>query len=337
MPATAFNLSVSQADAVIGLLTRAQVPPQPVFYRLLFDYVAGVRSLATERIGEAIAEGPDGCTERLYQEFVAPYELNEPLDQALGKMVARLRVIDGLIIRSAEATNEHSRSLAAAGQHFAGDRLDRNLLSEWVLRLKVNNERMRRAHDALSDELEAAHAELRQTRDEIAALRDGTLRDALTGVWNRAGLDQLLGRVRERRGLAAFSIAVLDVDRFKSLNDSFGHQVGDRVLRVVAKALIMTSGSHMVGRLGGDEFVVLLPGMDIDEAQQAAETIRIAVTTCDLTDALGGQILGEITASLGVAELMADETVAELFERADRLLYRAKQSGRNRVEALIEG
>ena len=110
------------------------------------------------------------------------------------------------------------------------------------------------------------------------------------------------------------------------------------MLRAVTDALIAAAGSsQMVGRLGGDEFVVVLPGTSLEAAAESAETLRIALTTCDLTDALGGQVLGEITASLGVAELERGETLAELFERADRCLYRAKHSGRNRVEALIEG
>jgi len=83
--------------------------------------------------------------------------------------------------------------------------------------------------------------------------------------------------------------------------------------------------------------VVVLPGTTLEMAAESAETLRIAVMSCDLTESLGGEVLGGLTASLGVAQLERGESLAELFERADRCLYRAKHSGRNRVEALIEG
>ena len=338
MPQTAFDLSSNQAAAVLGLLERAEVPPLPVYYGLVFDYVAGVRSLVGARIGSILDDDEGDAAERLYSEFVAPYENKEPLERVVDSMVSRLTLLDTMIGRSVEATTENSRSLAAASQHLAAERIDPLLLGEWILRLKVNNERMRRANEELAGELIEAQHELIRTQSEIARSRKESLRDPLTGIANRAGIDTLLTQLIKEEPGQPLSVALIDLDRFKSLNDTHGHQRGDYVLRAVTEALISAAGSsQMVGRLGGDEFVVVLPGTPLDLAADAAETLRIALTTCDLTDALGGQVLGEITASLGVAELEQGESLAELFERADRCLYRAKQSGRNRVEALIEG
>jgi diguanylate cyclase len=338
LPQSAFDLSSNQAAAVLSLLERAEVPPLPVYYGLLFDYVAGVRSLVGARIGSILEDADEDAAEQLYSEFVAPYENKEPLESVISSMVSRLTVLDTMIGRSVAATTENSRSLAAASQHLAAERIDPLLLGEWILRLKVNNDRMRRANEELANELIETQHVLVRTQSEISRSRKQSLCDPLTGVANRAGIDALVQQLLRDEPGQPLSIALIDLDRFKSLNDTHGHQRGDYVLRAVTDALIAAAGSsQMVGRLGGDEFVVVLPGTSLEAAAESAETLRIALTTCDLTDALGGQVLGEITASLGVAELEPGETLAELFERADRCLYRAKHSGRNRVEALIEG
>ncbi len=338
LPQVAFDLSANQGAAVLGLLERAEVPPSPAFYRLLYDYVSGVRSLVNLRIGSILDDGEGNVEERLYSEFVGPYENKEPLDRAVAGMVSRLGILDRLIGQSMEATTEHSRSLAAATQQFAAERIDPVLLGELILRLKVNNERMRRANEELAGELIEAQHELVRTQSEIVRSRKQALRDPLTGIANRAGVDGLVTQLLADEPAQPLSVALLDIDHFKTLNDSYGHQRGDHVLRAVTKALIAAAGSsQMVGRLGGDEFVVVLPGTTLEMAAESAETLRIAVMSCDLTESLGGEVLGGLTASLGVAELERGESLAELFERADRCLYRAKHSGRNRVEALIEG
>ena len=92
MPQSAFDLSANQAAAVLSLLERAEVPPFPVYYGLLFDYVAGTPSLVGSRIGSILDDGKGEAAERLYSEFVAPYENREPLERAIDSMVSRLRM-----------------------------------------------------------------------------------------------------------------------------------------------------------------------------------------------------------------------------------------------------
>jgi diguanylate cyclase len=332
-----FDLSRSQGAAVLGLLERARVPPLPVFYRLLFDYVAGVKGLMAGRIDDILADNGAPAHDRLYAEFVAPYENSEALDRTLEQMVARLTTLDQLIVESAAATARHSRSLAEAGGHFGAQHLDPLLLREWVTRLERNQQVMRHANLALVEELAEAHRELALTQAEIGRSREGALRDPLTGVANRAGLDLALTRLIAQAPDEALSVAVLDIDHFKSLNDGYGHQVGDQVLMVVTRALLASArATDIVGRPGGDEFVIVLAGTPLAVAHNVADGIRAAVAASDLTGALGSGILGGITASIGIAEFAPGESLARLFDRADRCLYRAKQNGRNRVDSFGE-
>jgi two-component system chemotaxis response regulator CheY len=161
--------------------------------------------------------------------------------------------------------------------------------------------------------------------------------DTLTGIGNRLrlaeDLDTLCGRVT-RYG-HAYCVALLDVDHFKALNDSAGHRAGDDVLREVAAALARTiRRGDTLYRYGGEEFLVLLPEQTLAGAELAAERLRAAVEALGLEHPGGGAV----TASVGVAGLgSAACSPDELFELADRALYRAKEGGRNRVEVEAAG
>ena len=333
----AIDLGASQGAAVLGLLERAKVPPFPAFYRLLYDYVAGVRGMCSSRVDDILAEGdtPGGSVEeRLYSEFVAPYENREPLDQAITRIVARLRTLDLLIGESSRASEAQSASLRDASRDFAVEQPDAGLVREWVQRLDESNRRLQSANAGLRNELDAAEAELETTRLELARSKESSRLDPLTGLANRAGLDMELGRLllEQRNDGGELACAVVDIDHFKSLNDTYGHQVGDEVLRFVGRALLVSSRqSDILGRTGGDEFVVVLPGTDLGGAQVVAERMRRAIAEGDVRAVLGEDVLGGITASIGVAPFQPNDTIASLVHRADRCLYEAKRRGRNRV------
>ncbi|MBI4921654.1 MAG: GGDEF domain-containing protein [Devosia nanyangense] len=333
----AIDLGASQGDAVLGLLERARVAPLPAFYRLLYDYVAGVRGMCSGRMDDILAEGdtPGGSVEdRLYAEFIAPYEKREPLEQAIARIVARLRTLDLLIVESTLASEAQSASFESANAAFAGEQPDAGLLREWVQRLQDSNLRMRHANASLVRELDEAEAELQITRVELARSKASSRLDPLTGLANRAGLDAELSQllVEQRNNGGELVCAVVDIDHFKSLNDTYGHQVGDEVLRFVGRALLVAARhSDILGRTGGDEFVVVLPGTDLGGAQTVAERMRRSIAEGDVRAVLGEEVLGGVTASIGVAQFQPNDTIASLVHRADRCLYEAKRRGRNRV------
>ena len=143
-----------------------------------------------------------------------------------------------------------------------------------------------------------------------------------------AGMDtEVLRATRAGRPL---SLALLDVDRFKAINDTHGHPVGDEVLRVVADELRkVTRGGDLLGRFGGEEFAIIMPETDIDQAQLACERLRRAVAGRTLHYPNGTS--GRVTISSGVALLAGAEGCDHLVSRADKALYEAKAGGRNLV------
>jgi diguanylate cyclase (GGDEF)-like protein len=154
--------------------------------------------------------------------------------------------------------------------------------------------------------------------------------DPVTGVWNRHhGTALLVTETAQGDGpRKPLSVLMVDIDNFKAINDSFGHQVGDEVLVEVARRLIgAVRSTDMVARWGGEEFVVLLRDCALDHAVERAEEIRRQIADPIFPG------VGTVTVSVGAAQLTGDEDVTSLLGRADEALYEAKRAGRNTVVA----
>lgn len=187
-----------------------------------------------------------------------------------------------------------------------------------------------------NEELERTLISLEQSQDEISRqnqeLKVLATRDPLTGALNRRsliqGLNTLFAEAKAER--SDLSCIMIDIDHFKSVNDRFGHVIGDEAIKLVAEVLTKCSRPvDLVGRLGGEEFFVILPDTDIDKASSVAQRMRLAIgngRTANFPPDL------HITASFGVATLSdAPNDALELLDRSDKALYAAKESGRNRV------
>jgi diguanylate cyclase len=124
---------------------------------------------------------------------------------------------------------------------------------------------------------------------------------------------------------------MIDIDRFKRVNDTYGHLIGDVVLREVAQALKkQTRRSDFVGRYGGEEFLIILPETSLDKALILAEKLRRRVS--ELAIPAEGRVLKDITVSIGATEYEDDPTIEEFINRSDKWLYTAKKNGRNQVQ-----
>lgn len=165
--------------------------------------------------------------------------------------------------------------------------------------------------------------------DMIEDLRTERDRDMLTGLLNRRGLEERLRVLAHRHRAGPVGIVLCDLDHFKSVNDTFGHDAGDRVLKEFGS--LLKSGlrpEHIAARSGGEEFTLLLPGSNEDDAIALADKIRLQLPSMPFEFEAGTRL---VTASFGVTEWQAGEPIAEALKRADENLYQAKGNGRNRV------
>ncbi len=182
----------------------------------------------------------------------------------------------------------------------------------------------------LNQRLHGLEEEADALRSRIQEQRQRALRDTLTGINNRLAFDERLDQEysRWKRFREPVSLTIWDVDRFKHINDTYGHQVGDRVLAAIAKLL----ASHIreadfIARYGGEEFVIVMPGTGAEDALAVAEKLRDKIATSQFQYA-GTPVA--VTVSCGIAEFSEGSNPERLFEAADRALYQAKEQGRNR-------
>lgn len=209
-------------------------------------------------------------------------------------------------------------------------------------------EQRQAAHDLMLEaqaarrSVEQINARLQAQYDEIAALqaqlREEAIRDPLTSCFNRRYLDEMLLRElsRARREGSPLSVAIADIDHFKSVNDDYGHQAGDAVLRRLGEMLRgCIRAEDLVCRWGGEEFLIMLQGASAADALRRAEQWRSDFASGDTR--YGGRQI-RATMSIGVAEFPSNgETREEVIRAADEALYRAKRLGRNRVVAAGSG
>jgi diguanylate cyclase (GGDEF)-like protein len=167
---------------------------------------------------------------------------------------------------------------------------------------------------------------------DVRELRRIASRDAVTGLPNRAAAIEAFARERlvAERTRQPMAIALIDFDRFKSINDTHGHATGDDVLRLGATAIAQAlRATDVVARWGGEELLVLLPRTSLDAAVHAVEGVLVAVRALELSARAGAAL--RVTCSAGVAEVAAHESLDDVLARADAALYAAKDSGRDRL------
>ncbi len=153
--------------------------------------------------------------------------------------------------------------------------------------------------------------------------------DGLTGILNRRSIEEIIKKEFDRaeRYQKNFSLIIADLDKFKAVNDTYGHNTGDKVL-IQAAALIMQTRRNIdyCGRWGGEEFVIATPETDLENCGHLAQRLCSAMNSAYFPD------VGSVTISCGVAQFRSGDTLESLLERADKALFRAKKNGRNRVE-----
>jgi diguanylate cyclase len=185
--------------------------------------------------------------------------------------------------------------------------------------------------EVLQNRLSEMEAEASQARQIIEDQKKRATLDHLTGLPNRAAYEVQLGEelMKRSRGGRSLSFIICDVDHFKHINDNYGHIAGDKVLQLIASTLRKNlRDTDFIARYGGEEFVILLPGTQTDGAAGVAEKLRASIEACPFN--FRGERVS-ITMSFGISEFRALESTEMVFDRADKALYEAKKSGRNRA------
>ena len=329
------------ADRAIRLMSQQLVPATPSNFSVWFEYALGTSPALRKTIDILIGNKRKfdaAINHELYVTYVNPqYGL-----AFKGNFPERLR---GVITNATQflttAITDNRAQIEALGEVSSQAQANsdpRAIIERLVTELSSATARA----TALELNFEASTQELDRIRNSLREAEQRSNTDALTGLANRRSLDEFLRSaqiVAMEKG-EPLSALLIDIDHFKDFNDTYGHQVGDQVLRLVAKVLQENvRDQDLAARYGGEELFAVLPGADLDVCAGVAERIRGRVSDARLTQRSTGMEISSVTVSIGVAQFKLAESAEALIERCDRALYQAKRSGRNKTvtENDIEG
>jgi len=323
------------ASLAIDLLRRSLIPPYPQFYELLYTYATGVNPALNARINSIFRDGDPNAdlAEALYNEFLKAQDVNERISSVTERMSARISDVHDAIDSAMVTANAFSGTLQTASGDLA-EESGAERLRELAAKLLRETRAMQDTNRRLEQRLEISRSDIASLQRDLDEVRRESMLDPLTKIYNRKSFDEGLLRATAEadEDSSPLCLMLVDIDHFKYFNDSYGHQTGDQVLRLVAMTLKSNiKGKDIVARYGGEEFGAILPSTDLDGAVIVADNIRKAIQAKELLKRSTNEKLGRITASFGVALYRHGETAAALIERADRCLYAAKRAGRNRV------
>ncbi len=276
----------------------------------------------------------DTCAE-IHQRFLSDSKENERVRQAGDQIQETIIGVKERVGNVKAITHEYIEVLQSA----SGTLNENSSPEEMKLTLQTvigNTRSVLEQNQQLEEELERSTAVMQELQRDLELVRQQALTDGLTNLANRKAFDAELLRIAEEAQVEdlTFCLILLDIDHFKSFNDTYGHQVGDQVLRLVAQTLTDgVKGRDIAARYGGEEFAIILPQTTLQGGIKVADSLRKVVQAKELVNRNTGDTLGRVTLSGGVAEYTMGEEVDKLVERSDSALYTAKHNGRNQIAA----
>jgi len=282
---------------------------------------------------EAGGEIDDRTSRHLHERYFGFANEGREIADAGARLNARMDSIGRDLGHAGKETGEHCGRLVAMIEGGVLAATPEHVLE--LLRTVIGETRdIIETNQTLEGQLVSATGEIDGLKENLEVVRQEAMSDPLTGVMNRKYLDVHLAeqcKLADATGQELCFI-LLDIDKFKNFNDKFGHQVGDQVLKVVARAIDDSiRGGDFLARYGGEEFCVILPNTGLDGAAAVAENVRRAMASKVLKSGKDGRDYGTVTASFGVANYKSGDAVEELIARADAGLYLAKNDGRNQI------
>ena len=328
--------AASNLKKAVPLMLKHKIPTTPTNYALWYAYVGEQNKELNQKLDSVIAQYstcPPVNTELLYREYIAdPVELDvRDMRQNLDAMVTELaQSLKDTNLDATEFQQNIDNNFEKLNQiEDAGFSLEQVLAL--VRTLVKESDSIRSSTEYFTGQLQKAQLEIDNLKLRLQASEKDILYDALTGCLNRRAFDE---DIKSMIALApeGTCLILLDIDHFKSFNDNYGHQLGDQVLKAVAKRVQESCRDGLkLYRFGGEEFAVIVPKSQLRIARQLAEAMRRGLEKLSLKDRRQGAKIDNITSSFGVSQWQEKMTVSTLIEQADKLLYQAKRLGRNRV------
>lgn len=327
------NLSTQDiSELCCQKISEFELQKNPVHYTLIYEWLHQVDPYFTDEVDKAIRlrEYDDKKADELFLKLIAQMLYKSiPAEQANYLLNDLLTNLDAWIIKTADKHNQLHSQIGQAEEVESGQQA-LEVLKAFIPTVKQVLSDTQELQKKVKD---SAH-KIRLLKEELERTTTIAKTDELTNIPNRRGFNEIIQRltVEAQQQQSTFAIILLDIDHFKNVNDTYGHLIGDSVLRYIAKLLGQeTKGQDSIARYGGEEFAVLLPNTNYDGAMQLANNLRHKIASRSLTIKTSHNQKLQISVSSGVAMYQMGEDVEQLIKRADQCLYQAKTKGRNQV------
>lgn len=333
-----YKRSTANLKKAVPLMMQNHVAATPANYALWYTYVDNAIPQLNRELDSVLENYgicPPAAGEQLYKNFVA-----SRAETSIDDLRANMELLVGQVASSVTDTLADTCSFSdmidksfQSLEKVKDDNMSLEEVMTVVRQLVEESQEIRHSTKFLNNQLETASEEIHRLKSELAEVQQDALFDSLTGLYNRRSFDHDLKSLCQSG--QNICLILTDIDHFKGYNDNYGHLFGDSVIKGLAKRLQSNTrdGIHAY-RFGGEEFALIVPNKQLRVVRQYAESLRRSIEKLSIKDKRSGKQVANITASFGVAELQNNESADSLIERADKLLYEAKQLGRNRVMPL---
>ncbi len=324
------NIVVKATKDTLKFLVDNQIPTIPKNFERWFnvfayltEYGLECEDCPQEKLFELFKELNENTDEKLFEKH------KEKINLAFNKIKLGMEDTLSSLDKYEKSLEEKSRDIEREQE-----KIEDESIKEITLKILDETKKLREENSKFREKLEKQTREIQKLQEELSTTKEEANIDFLTKLPNRRSFTRALEEFFEsyKTYQVPFSLVMLDIDDFKRINDTYGHDFGDKVLVEIGKILkTFLRAKDIPGRLGGEEFGIILPGVKLEQAFRIAERLRKAIEVRELEVENGKYV--NFTASMGIAEVEDSmESTEELYKKADEALYKAKKNGKNQVQ-----
>lgn len=322
------------AHSIVDIMNRAGVVGLPRNYELYYEAYA----VSNESLRVALSKlGPRPLQrdlDELSRDFFTSRNHQGIVESAHDQITSKIEEVINLLVRERSSLEKYGTILDRTSAGLSSRRyVDADILRKIVGIMAVATDSTIEQGRQIASSIADRSAELEEVRAKLAEYKKLADTDPLTQLRNRRAFDRAMAAIYEdKKGKLFNALIVADIDRFKDVNDHYGHPVGDKVLQHLARVLMSCATANMlVARTGGEEFGIIVEGLSQEATLALAEDVRAAVEKAAFVDGSGLELTEEITVSMGVCMASDASDPEDLYSKADQALYASKTGGRNRV------